>query len=962
MDTKDARGSTPSRSPSVETTDRIADDRACGPTLAHEVSARFREARAGAHDAPPDLWERDRTAAGRPERLDPPCDPTRARFWDLLRIDPAVHNEGRTQRQSHGGWRQLDLRPTEVQVDALRRRGFVVRESPRDAVGRLSVRSFGDAFHLLHSDDLPVYVAPDPLLHAWHCSFDTALAHLERTDLVRLLDGVLSGMLGAARRRLEREPPSSPLPLLPPPAPESFPEVGTTATATAAGAAEEEDHGLRKPTTTTADAPMHPAARDALRDAVVYCWVARQLLLGGPPDAADPLWRWAGTEARREADALLGAATAGRAATVTLMGRDDVELDFSRFRPRGHYAGHPTLERYFRAVMWCGHVDVPLCGRGATPRTAAAALALVALLRESDAWDRWAALDATLRALVGASDGVDARALRAFAESHPVSSDVFAGRRSVSADPLCDEMARDPDLPTNAIDADLRVADPRGPPTKTFALLGRRFVLDAWALSQTVYDAVDRADGDDHGDDHVSDAGRDKVPRGMPTCLDAAYAVLASDAAVPALADGARASGHRYLHQLDALRAAADALPASRWEESLYMRWLGLLRELSGAPPEGAPRLMGTAAWAARDLEAQMASWAQLRHDTLLYAKQGVSAITLLCEYPAGWVDARPAFWERFARMADAAADVMRDVTLAVRPAGAVDDGGGDDAVHRDVRCDGCGMTPIRGRRVRCAQCDDFDLCGRCHASALADPHGLVARLTDATKRVLRAARSALSATPPANDDDDDDDGGHRASHAMYEVSPDPDGGGGGGAGASAGIEVFYRDFAARLRRLRDIATRELADAPLDAAQERFLRRLVVMESRGSGSPSYTGWYMRMFYGGRDEACCPRYEVADVHSKTADDLGPGGVLCEATGPVDLMVACVERDDHGRGGATMYVGPVSSHYEWVAPEGERPADDEWARRVWAATSPPTGPKAAPSAPLPQRRELYRQYRA
>ena len=673
-------------------------------TLAGDVAARFAEALVGAHEAPPDAWEQRHTRAALVERLDPPCDPARARFWDLLQVEPAVHNLGRDSWESHSGYRQLDLRPTEAQAEALRARGFVVLDDP---ARRGNVGSFGGAFHLLYSDDLPVYVAPDPLLHAWHRSFDAALKKLERDDLARLLDDVLSAMLEAARCRVR---PGS----LVSAANDACPADPSACPAEVANSVPCPAEAAVGPLDPSAYSTLHPTARDALRDAVVYCWVARCLLRGEldsmqPRPGADPM-RWAGTAARQEADSLLRAVMAGRAATVRLMGRDDVAVDFSLFRPRGHYAGDRLLERYFRAVMWCGHVGVPLCGRDATPRTAAAAMTLVALLRESGAWGRWAAMDGALRDLMGTADCVDAAALRSFAERHPDLADVLA-RQPHRTEALTEALARDAALLAETINADLRDADDEGDagrpaPSKTFALLGRRFVLDSWALSQTVFDAVDRADGGG------------KVPRGMPTGLDAAYAVLDSHAAVPALADGARASGHRYLHQLDALRAAVHALPASRWEESVYMRWLGLLRALSCPAPEGAPRHTRTAAWAARDLEAQMASWAQLRHDTVLYAKQGAT-MCLQCEYPAGWVDARPAFWESFAGMADAAADVARRVSLAVRAPDGDGDGDSDAgaAVHSRVMCDGCRATPIRGRRMRCAMCVDFDLCEACVAA-----------------------------------------------------------------------------------------------------------------------------------------------------------------------------------------------------------------------------------------------------
>jgi Zinc finger, ZZ type len=48
---------------------------------------------------------------------------------------------------------------------------------------------------------------------------------------------------------------------------------------------------------------------------------------------------------------------------------------------------------------------------------------------------------------------------------------------------------------------------------------------------------------------------------------------------------------------------------------------------------------------------------------------------------------------------------------------------GGDDASHAaavshaDVRCDGCGMSPIMGNRWKCSRCPNYDYCNTCYAS-----------------------------------------------------------------------------------------------------------------------------------------------------------------------------------------------------------------------------------------------------
>jgi len=39
------------------------------------------------------------------------------------------------------------------------------------------------------------------------------------------------------------------------------------------------------------------------------------------------------------------------------------------------------------------------------------------------------------------------------------------------------------------------------------------------------------------------------------------------------------------------------------------------------------------------------------------------------------------------------------------------------DAVHRTVRCDGCGVFPIVGIRYKCYTCPDFDYCEKCEAT-----------------------------------------------------------------------------------------------------------------------------------------------------------------------------------------------------------------------------------------------------
>jgi hypothetical protein len=62
------------------------------------------------------------------------------------------------------------------------------------------------------------------------------------------------------------------------------------------------------------------------------------------------------------------------------------------------------------------------------------------------------------------------------------------------------------------------------------------------------------------------------------------------------------------------------------------------------------PEAVRTKAWAQKTTTTQLASWTQLRHDTVLYAKPSYS-VGNMCYYPAGYVEPMPNFWHRFDEM-----------------------------------------------------------------------------------------------------------------------------------------------------------------------------------------------------------------------------------------------------------------------------------------------------------------------
>jgi hypothetical protein len=105
---------------------------------------------------------------------------------------------------------------------------------------------------------------------------------------------------------------------------------------------------------------------------------------------------------------------------------------------------------------------------------------------------------------------------------------------------------------------------------------------------------------------------------------------------------------------------------------------------------------------------------------------------------------------------------------------------------------------------------------------------------------------------------------------------------------------------------------------------------VVDTQSGGSGSPSVSGWYARLFYGASasDRALEDDPVIADVHTDPGDDQRGASVLHVATGRPRMMVVTVD----GCNGPRAYVGPVFSYYEKVADGLSRMTDSEWAAEL------------------------------
>jgi hypothetical protein len=179
-------------------------------------------------------------------------------------------------------------------------------------------------------------------------------------------------------------------------------------------------------------------------------------------------------------------------------------------------------------------------------------------------------------------------------------------------------------------------------PPALFQFFGQRDIIDSFVLSKVVFDSIVYKGA--------------KQERYMPSPLDV-MAALGNREAIALLEKELRA--WNYSANLKAAMDFVDSHRPAFWDQSLYNLWLSALRTLD-EPISGkhAPQAMQTRAWQHKQLNTQLASWAELRHDTILYAKQSYTAAAG-CIYPAGYVEPYPDFYARLNVFATRAATVF---------------------------------------------------------------------------------------------------------------------------------------------------------------------------------------------------------------------------------------------------------------------------------------------------------------
>ena len=330
------------------------------------------------------------------------------------------------------------------------------------------------------------------------------------------------------------------------------------------------------------------------------------------------------------------------------------EEDYSQYVPRGHYTRNEALKKYFMAMMWYGRMMFRLIVKDnpAMAKEQTRMAILITLSLKDKALDLWKGIYEPTAFFVGESDD-----LSAFDYSQLL-LEVYGSNISLAG--LADEAKlqafidkaiklKEPKIVSTLL-SDQEYAESGYDTIKGFRFMGQRFIPDSYMFQELVYAKV----------------GTPADPRAFPMGLDV-MAVLGSRRAYEILDRVYDETRYKdYVKQMESLRQQFSALEAEDWTQNLYWCWLYCLMALLNEKGDGYPSFMKSQAWTDKELNTSLGSWTELRHDTILYAKQSYTMRTAVIpvELAKGYVEPNPELYGRLASLTAMTIEGLRSRSL----------------------------------------------------------------------------------------------------------------------------------------------------------------------------------------------------------------------------------------------------------------------------------------------------------
>lgn len=337
--------------------------------------------------------------------------------------------------------------------------------------------------------------------------------------------------------------------------------------------------------------------------------------------------------------------------------------DYSQYKPRGHYTQSEKLKRYFKAMMWYGRIAFLLRGSDiinemdakiATIQACLISTALSSLTINDEPLEKlWQKVYVVTTFFVGTGD--DLIPFEYLTSIKTVFGSQFNTTEFTNETKMLDLLGtlaqlRSPQIYGGTGNVGIQPPFTRDQlyevleKTKGMRLMGQRFIPDSYMFQNLVFPTTGQYTGD--GIPFTYGMGQRIMPRGLDIMT-----LLSSTRARELLNSEGDTQYEFYDRQIENLSAHFSSLNVTEWNRNLYWSWLYTLKPLLSKFDTKYPSFMQSNAWADKELQTTLASWTELRHDTILYGKQSytprITSIPSEEKPVVGYVEPVPEFYAR---------------------------------------------------------------------------------------------------------------------------------------------------------------------------------------------------------------------------------------------------------------------------------------------------------------------------
>ena len=319
------------------------------------------------------------------------------------------------------------------------------------------------------------------------------------------------------------------------------------------------------------------------------------------------------------------------------LGYTDAMFAYSLFKPRGHYTRNARLEHYFRTMMWLQTVPFRTDDSAQLGR----AVLLAQWLNNNDKARRlYNFITVPLTYLMGQPDNISILQVAEIAKETGVleSKDICDTNKMQALRQQVEAVAKQQTRikPKFCYSGEYKIN-----------LMPQRYQPDAEVLQEMV--------------DYESKTTKRDVPKGLDF-----MAALGCSAAEKILLDELNEPDRwdKYKPTLERMKKRMNKID---WTENSAVQWMQTVKTVTETP-QNAPYFMRTDEWDRKSLNTALASWAELKHDAILYAKQPFGAECGGGGPPdpvvKGYVEPNVNFWKKAIALLDQTKEVLNKYAL----------------------------------------------------------------------------------------------------------------------------------------------------------------------------------------------------------------------------------------------------------------------------------------------------------